>query len=254
MIGIPPGHIGQKRQPVGTGATRLNRGRADFGHAVGAGVGSHSAGTQVNHATGRVDRPLISIPLVSGTRMLAVCTGQSLDTADGARSCQFGCQLGVVRLERCETTDVAHQVGCGQSVLTAPALAIPHQPFAPRRNVTPVVLIPVGKAQCQRVLAAPHRRVLVVTTAVRGFIAVVVGTDVRQMHCQVRPGGQHFLDIHALKHRIGAVPAIGLVLWRVQDDATGGLGFKNGLCRVFCIRPAGFVLVWPDDHGFASQR
>ena len=250
QFSVAAGHVRQERTPSGTLAS--GDGSADLGHAVGAFVGTHTTGAQIDHAARRVQEPDVRVPLIGGTGVTAVSARQALDPAHGAGCSELDCCFRAGRFERCVAADVAYQVDRPQRILGAPALAVPHQPLAPGGNKAPVVPVAAGEAERQRIFAAPDgfARRLCLPDIGRIFIRCVPG----QLHVHARTLSDELGNVKPLGQCISCIPALRFVFGRVEDGARDCAGGKNGLRCCIGIAPAGLIAIRPDQDRLTLER
>ena len=122
---------------------------------------------------------------------------QSFHAAHGAGGGQFHRRLWAGRFECSVSAHVPHQIGGPQGVLSTPALAVPHQPLAPSRDITPVVAVAAGEAQRETVLAPPDGILL---GHGRGggsltLCSIFIRRIHRQLHLHAWAVGNEFADI-----------------------------------------------------------
>ena len=139
--------------------------------------------------------------------MPTVGARQPIHTTDRSARQELRCQSMRVDLERCLPTNRADQVVRQQSLIGLPAAAGPHQPFAPRRAVPPVVGVAGSEGQSQGIVRRPHR----------GFLRP---RGVQRLDAHARARGDEPLDVESLANGIGSVPAVRLVV-RWQQHVAG---------------------------------
>ena len=221
------------------------RGRGDFRHPVSTVMWTLPAGLEIDHAARGVEQPRVGIPLLGGGGMPAIRPCQPFHAADRARAGELGGHLGILGTHGGMPANAADQIGGGQRVLGAPAIAVPHQPAAPGRHVAPVAVVASGKGQRQRILRAPDR-------LVAAGHRIGIHGDV--VHLQARAMSEKCRNVKALGDGVGRIPPLGCLLWRVQDVAGFRARRQDGLRCLRRIVPARLVAVRPDQHGLAGQR
>jgi hypothetical protein len=174
QLAVIAGDLREEAHPAWAGAARCYR--RHLGAVFHAVVESQRAGAQVDDAAGRVQDPVVGVPLVDDRGDRPVRSGEPLHRGNGLGAGDGGCNLAPFCRQtlRDLAAHGASKIERLQRLLRLPMCACPVIPLVPSRDVAQVAAVPGHEQQGQRIVGVFGRpRQVAVGSSLVDFLGLV---------------------------------------------------------------------------------